>query len=260
MEFTQTIKSSLRALTLLCLGLQQSGIAQQQAMISANPPFPSPETLSYRVEWRMVTAGAAKLKLARVQQDWQINLNIESAGLVSRLYRIADSYTVTSNDKFCGVNSSFEAQEGKRHVLESEQFDNGRRKAIFDVNDVVKNVKEHHEIDIVPCTHEVIGALESLRQQKIDVGKSITIPIANGKKMAYAKIEAQAKENVTIDGKSYSSVRYEAYIFDNVVFRRKGSLQIWLTDDAAHVPIKMRFQMGFPIGNITLELEKAERS
>jgi hypothetical protein len=33
-----------------------------------------------------------------------------------------------------------------------------------------------------------------------------------------------------------------------------------MSDDAAHVPVQMRFQMGFPIGNIGLELEKAEKN
>ncbi len=55
-------------------------------------------------------------------------------------------------------------------------------------------------------------------------------------------------------------MRYEAFIFDNVVFRRKGSLLVWLSDDAAHLPVQMRFQMGFPIGSVGLELEKVERS
>lgn len=208
----------------------------------------------------MVTAGAARLQVTRAQQNWNIALNLESAGLVSRLYRISDVYKVETNDKFCGVSANFEAQEGKRHVFETQQFDNNRHKSVFDMHDVVKNAKEHHEIDIAPCTHEIIGALHALREQKIDPGKSITMPIAAGKKMAYAKIEAQAKENITIDNKSYSTMRYEAFIFDNVLFRRKGSLLIWLSDDAARIPVQLRFQMGFPIGNITLELEKAERS
>jgi len=78
--------------------------------------------------------------------------------------------------------------------------------------------------------------------------------------MANARIEAQAKENITVDGKQYATTRYEAFIFDNVVFRKKGSMQIWLSDDASHVPVQMRFQMGFPIGTITLELEKAEKT
>ena len=259
MEFLKTIRRSWRALAILCLGWQANGVPQQN-QINSNNAFPAPETLSYRIEWRMVTAGEAKLQLARVQQDWQIHLDLESAGLVSRLFRVEDNYKVTSNEKFCGVNSSFEAREGKRHVLESQQFDNIKHKATFELHDMVKNTQEHHEIDIAPCTHEVVGALESLRELKLEPGKSTTIPIANGKKMAYAKIEAQAKENISVDGKNFSTMRYEAFIFDNVVFRKKGSLLVWLSDDATHVPVQMRFQMGFPIGNITLELEKADHT
>lgn len=238
----------------LCVVVNISGFAQTIT------PFPAPETLSYRIEWRMVTAGQAKLELSRVQQDWQLKLNLESAGLVSRLYRIQDDYKVTSNDKFCGVSSAFEAHEGKRHVVESQQFDNSRHKSTFDFHDLVKNVQEHHEIDIAPCTHEILGALESLRQTRLDLGKSTTIPIANGKKMAYARIEAQSREKILVDGKSYSTIRYEAFIFDNIVFRKKGSLLVWLSDDAAHLPVQMRFQMGFPIGTISLELEKEDRT
>jgi hypothetical protein len=206
----------------------------------------------------MVTAGAAKLQLMREQQDWEIHLTLESAGLVSRLYRVRDDYKSTVNDQFCGLQSTFEAQEGKRHVLESQRFDNSKHKAIFDIHDLVKNTKQHHELDIPPCTHEIVGALEALRQVKLDPGKAITMPIANGKKMANARIQAQGKEDITVNGKKYSTTRYEAFVFDNVLFRRKGLLLIWMTDDAARTPVQLQFQMGFPIGNITLELEKAE--
>jgi hypothetical protein len=248
------MKFSSPLLIVLLMCFEAGGIAQDTAV------FPAPETLSYRIEWRMVTAGQAKLHLERVQQNWQIKLDLESAGLVSRLFRIEDHYQVLSNEKFCGDSSSFEAKEGKRHVVESEQFDNTKHKATFDMHDLVKNTSEHHEVDIAPCTHEIIGALAFLRLTKLDPGKSISVPIVNGKKMANARIEAQAKETITVDGKTYSTIRYEAFIFDNVVFRKKGTMLIWLNDDGARVPVQMRFQMGFPIGNITLELEKAEKT
>jgi hypothetical protein len=263
MDFNQALKISLRASVLLCLGFHAGGIAQSKATEqSANvggTPFPSPETLSYRIEWRMVTAGEAKLQLTRDQQDWQIQLNLESAGLVSRLFRVDDTYKARVDNQFCAVSSTFEAQEGKRHVVESEQFNASRHKAIFDFHDLSKNLKQHNELDIAPCAHEIVGALEALRVVKLDAGKSMTMPIANGKKMANAKIQAQGKENLSVNGKTYLTMRYEAFVFDNVLFRRKGSLMVWVSDDAAHLPVQMQFQMGFPIGNITLNLEKAER-
>jgi hypothetical protein len=43
------------------------------------------------------------------------------------------------------------------------------------------------------------------------------------------------------------------------VYRRKGRLFMWITDDADRIPVQFRLQMGFPVGSITLELEKHER-
>ena len=200
--------------------------------------------------------GLSALDFTRVQQNWQINLKLESAGLVSRLFRVEDQYKVTANDRYCAINSNFEAQEGKRHAVTVQQFDNARHKLVVDERDLEKKTSQHNEVDIAPCTYEIIGALTALRQLHLEAGKSVVMPIANGKKMANARIEAQAKEALVVDGKNYSTMRYEAFIFDGVLFRKKGRAFVWLSDDNERMPVQMRFQMGFPIGNITLELEK----
>ena len=90
-------------------------------------------------------------------------------------------------------------------------------------------------------------------------GKSATLPITDGKKVAYAKVEAQAKEKCQCDGKTYQTVRYEAFLFDNVLYKRKGRLFLWLTDDQERTPVQLRVQLGFPIGTISLELEKQQK-
>ena len=207
----------------------------------------------------MVSAGEANLEFTRTQQDWLINLKLESAGLVSRLFRVEDVYKVTANEKFCAINATFDAQEGKKHIVTFQQFDNSKHKLLFDERDLEKKTTERHEIDIAPCTYEIVGALAALGGLHLEIGKSVTVPIANGKKMAYAKIEAQAKENVTSEGKTYAATRYEAFVFDGVLFRKKGRAFVWLADDGEKMPIQMRFQMGFPIGNITLALEKSTK-
>ena len=223
-------------------------------------PFPYPEKLSYRVEWRLVAAGSANLLLSRNSaQNWQIDLNLESAGLVSRLYKVLDAYRVVSNDKFCAVTTTFDAQEGKRHMIGSGQFDYSQHKLFYQERNLTKNLIEKREIDIAPCTYEILGALAAVRSMRLDPGRSVTLPIASGRKMAYPRIEAQVRENVNIGGKSYVATRYEAFIFDNILYRRKGRLFVWLTNDADSIPVQIRLQFGFPIGTITIELEKEQK-
>ena len=94
----------------------------------------------------------------------------------------------------------------------------------------------------------------------LEPGKSMTVPITDGKKLASAKIEGQGKDKLTINGASYNTVRYEAYLFDNVLYKRKGRLLVWITEDADRIPVQLRLEMGFPIGNVTVELQKQQKS
>lgn len=223
------------------------------------PQFPFPEKLSYRVEWRLITAGEVTVQLSRANPaNWDLNLDIHSAGLVTRLYRVLDKYKVTANQNFCGVDSNLDAEEGKRHRLSLMNFDVAAHKVEYEERDLLKNTTDKRALDVPACSYEIAGALASLRIRDMQPGKWATVPITDGKKLVYAKIQAQARESVTVGGKVYQTVRYEAFLFDDVLYRRKGRLFIWLSDDAAHIPVQFRFQLGFPIGTVTVELESRQ--
>jgi hypothetical protein len=229
--------------------------------VSPHPPFPCPEKLTYNVQWRLVNAGTATVQLSRHDGSkmWDFTLNIETAGLVSRLYRVADAYKVATSEPFCLVSSSLNAQEGKKRTRSITAVENGRRRLAFEEQDLVKNRSEKKELEIPACTYEIVGALATLRTLNLAPGKVTTMPITDGKKVAQAKIEAQAKERVTVAGKDYSATRYEAFLFDNVLYRRRGRLMIWIGDGPEHLPLRFRLSLGFPIGTITVELQKEER-
>ena len=57
-------------------------LAASPATVTDGAPFPYPEKLSYRVEWRLVTAGSANLQFTRApEKNWDLDLTLESAGL-----------------------------------------------------------------------------------------------------------------------------------------------------------------------------------
>ena len=74
--------------------------------------------------------------------------------------------------------------------------------------------------------------------------------MTNGKKLVEAKVEAQARETLHLNGKSYSTISTRRLVFNNVVYRRKGRLFMWITDDADRIPVQFRLQMGFPVGRL----------
>lgn len=222
--------------------------------------FPCPERLTYRIEWRLVTAGSAVVEERHGDgPGWELNLNLQSAGLVSRLYRVLDTYKATTGDRFCGVHAVLDAQEGKKHTVTHLNFNSARKKVEYSERNLLKNTTTNKEVDIPPCTHEILGALAAMRLTPPILGKSLSLPVTDGKKLASVRIEAQAKEALNIEGTKYSTTRYEVFLFDNVLYKRKGRLFIWTTDDANHLPVQLQVHLGFPIGNITIELEKEEK-
>ncbi|MGA7414998.1 MAG: DUF3108 domain-containing protein [Bryobacteraceae bacterium] len=237
-------------------------LAMPYSLADAGNPsgFPYHEKLHYRIEWRLITAGTADVELAPISsRTWETKIKLESAGVVTRLYEVHDDYGVRADEKFCAATSTLKALEGKRSRYTTLNFDPTRKKVHYEERDLVTNHVSSHELDIPACTHEIAGALAALRTLTVEPGKSIQLPITDGKRFAMARIEAQEKETIVVDGKSYPTIRYEAYIFDNVIYSRKGRLNLWLTDDAERLPVQMRIRLGFPIYNINLYLEKQEK-
>jgi hypothetical protein len=223
-------------------------------------PFPYPSKLTYQVIWRMLTAGGAAYELKPGNaQGWNISLDLTSAGLVSRLYRVVDTYKASTDSRFCGQSAILNAQEGKKHFVSQLTFDNATHKVSYKERNLLNNaITDDKELSVPPCTYEITGALASLRLLNLPPGKSMTLPITDGKRTSQVRIEAQARENIQFGGKTYPTTRYEAFLFDNILYKRKGRLFIWMTDDREHLPVQLRIQFGFPIGSILVELEKQE--
>jgi Protein of unknown function (DUF3108) len=241
------------------LALCLTGLALAQQESPKVSRFPYPEKLSYQIEWRLVTAGTATVQLSRLSPDhWQLELDLESAGMVNRLYRVLDRYKVVTNDRFCPSTLVLDAQEGKRHRFTRLTFDNSRHKVEYEERDLINDRISKRELDVPPCTHEIAGALAALRLTNIEPGRSATLPITDGKKMVNARIDAKSREKITAAGQTYYTIRYEAFLFNDVLYKRKGRLFIWLTDDVDRIPVQLRFQLGFPIGTISLELQKRQ--
>jgi hypothetical protein len=72
------------------------------------------------------------------------------------------------------------------------------------------------------------------------------------------KVEAQEREEVKVPAGTFKAIRYEASLLNGVIYPRKGRVWIWYTDDVRRLPVQIRLRTGFPVGTVTLELEKQE--
>lgn len=217
------------------------------------------QTLVYGVEWRLIRAGEARLIWSPAPAgNQQADLHVESAGLVSRLYRVHDEYRSVVNPDLCAISVLFKAEEGKRRRETKISFDRSGTVSYLE-RDLIRNaVALEKELKTPPCVHEYTGALRKLQTLTLEPGKSATIPLTDGKKFAEVKVEAQEREQIRTPAGSFSAMRYEIHMFDNVIVNRKARLHVWISDDERRLPVQLRVRLSVLVGTITLQLEKIE--
>lgn len=208
--------------------------------------------LRYKVEWRLFDAGVGKLEfngqnVARVQ--------LESTGVVGRFYRVNDKYMAVLDSGLCTSTVSMQAEEGDRRRETLITFDKQNKRASYLEKDLAKNkVILQKDMDLPGCVHDVIGALLRLRSVKLEPGQSVNMPVSDGKKIVSARVDCEGKETVKTPAGSFPAIRYQAHLFDGVLYNRKGSLYVWISDDERRLPVQIQARLRFYIGTITAQL------
>ena len=216
------------------------------------------ESFSYQVEWRLINAGRTDLMLSRGPAGYKGQLKLYSAGLVSRLFKVNDIYDVDGNAELCAQNARLQAEEGSRkrdtHVRWVD------KKSFYKEVDLLKNQTVlEKELDTPGCVHDVLAALAKLRTlTSLQPGQATTLPISDGKKVVMARVEAQERETISTKLGRFPAIRYEAFLFNDILFKRNARLFVWISDDARRLPVQVQVRMRIHIGTVTFTLDRMD--
>ncbi len=226
-------------------------------LLSQAPALPQKLALRYTVEWRLINAG-----WARLDYDAQntARVHLESQGLVSKLYRVNDNYLSVLDAAMCTSTVSMQAEEGSRKRETLITFDKDRKRIRYLEKDLVKNqVMLDKAMVSGGCVNDIIGGLMRLRTLNLEPGHTLHLPLSDGKRLATVKVESEAKEELKLAAGTFNVTRYQVDVFDGVLYNRKGTLQVWITDDERRWPVQIRARLPFYIGSITLQLENEQK-
>jgi hypothetical protein len=217
--------------------------------------------LRFEVDWRLIPAGYAVVTRRPVGTGWSVGVELESTGLVGKLYKVKDQYAATYRPPFCAVDTVLEAREGKRHRETRVTYDAGARKAVHVERDLLRNVVvKQAEAGTGECGLDVLGALYELRGKDLKAGGSWDIPVSDGKKTVAVRVEGQEWEEVETKAGKFRALRCEAYIFNKVLYERAARMLIWISDDARRLPVQLKIRMALTIGTVTLQLVSQEKT
>jgi len=216
-------------------------------------PFATGETLTYDVSWSsFVTAGTATIHVAEKKPSYSsVAYYIVAEGrpttMVSKLYSLYYKVdTLLDVYSLLPQRGSIYSEEGKRHRMKTTLFDHPKQKADFEIETrtVVKKT-----IGISAVAQDPLGALFVLRSIPLKQGEKITMPICDGGVSYKVLIEAGPTEAIKTGTGTVQAQRLSITPATDVGAR---ALLVWLSTDAAHVPVKLSAQL--PVGAFVLTL------
>ena len=234
-------------------------IESESRITAPQPPYslPSGQTFSYDVEWRLLTAGTATLRLQASGNEVHVTATADSNGVVSALYPVHDRFEAVFDAKtLCSARITKHTEEGFRRLDTTILFDSARRKAVLQEKNLKTGASKQDENEIPGCATDVVSGVFYLASRPLQVGQTYTFPLNNGGKTIDVRARVEGREDIKTAAGTFHTLRVQPEAA-NPGARSKGHIWIWYSDDASHTPVQMRARLWW--GTLTLRLTHVEK-
>ncbi len=229
------------------------GSASHIAPLRPGFQFPYGQTFHYEGEWRFWTAGVATIRIEQSGAQNHVAATVDSTGVVSLLYRVADSYNSYGDAKtLCSNKLIKHSEEGSRRRDTTITYDYGRGKAVLDERSPKDNTQKRVENDIPGCVTDVLSGMLYVASLPLQVGSTYTFPLNDGSKTVTVQAHVEGKEDIKTPAGTFHTVRVGPEGDSGTLLRNKGRVWIWYTDDDKHLPIQIRAKAFY--GTLTVYL------
>jgi hypothetical protein len=255
------------------LALATTAHAQIQLFKPATPPAPRPipvlapppssfdypqhETLTYTVDWRVFSAGTAVFHLDVVNGQLKISASADSTGAVNMLFPVVDRFQSGFDLKTgCSTGFNKQLQEGRRKIASDLTFDYEHGKQTQNERNLVKGTATHKEANVPACVTDSLSAAFYTQSQPLALGQTLSFPLADSMRTVTVGMKVHNREEIKTPAGTFQTIKVQATADEGIV-KNRGSIWIWYTDDARHLPVQMQAR-AFLWGTITFHLQSVE--
>ena len=219
--------------------------------VVANQAFQVGEELTFIIRYGPVVAGSSTMYLPKItkirgNEVFVIVTEAQSSGFFSAFYKVRDR-VVSYMDRDGLFTWRFEKRlrEGKYRSDRFVDYDQVDGWAVSSKKDSMR---------IPPCVQDILTSFYYIRTQKLVVGKSLLIDNHSDNKLYPLEVKVHKKEKVRLKAGEFDCFVVEPILRASGLFKSKGRLLIWLTDDARKIPVQMKSKI--VIGYVTAELKE----
>jgi hypothetical protein len=216
-----------------------------------NSAFGVGEYLEFGISYGMISAGWATMSIPEMidcdnKKCYRIVSIANSNDFVSMFYPIRD--TVESRVDSQGIFTRYfrkHLREGGYKTDKTTIFDQRRHLAITGKD----------TITTYAFVQDVLSSLYYIRTQNISPGEDIFIDNHTDKKNYPLKVIVHGRERVEVPAGKFDCLVVEPVMRYEGIFKAKGKIKIWLTDDQYKIPVKMQSEVNM-LGSISAKLKK----
>jgi hypothetical protein len=227
--------------------------SQRELPVKPNEAFKEGEILSYRLHYGVMDAGVVvmevKPELIEVngRKVYHVVGNGYSKGTFDWFFKVRDRYeTFIDKDAMLPWMFVRRVYEGGVTINQDYTFNHYTNKV---------DVGGGEKVDIPQGTQDMISAFYSARNLDLTNAKEgdiFTINSIVDKEIWPLKIRYVGKEKITCDIGTFNCVKFRPIVQKGRIFKREDDLNVWLTDDKNHVPL--RAQAKLVVGAVKLDI------
>jgi Protein of unknown function (DUF3108) len=218
--------------------------------------FPTRQTLSFTVDWRVFTAGTAVFHLEQVGSAQKVTATADTVGTITMLFPVVDTFQSSFDTKTgCSAGFSKQLSEGRRKVTSDLTFDYAAGKQNQTEKNLVKGTQKSLQASIPACVTDSLSAIFYAASQPLVLGQPVKFPLADSMRTVTVAMKVEAKEEIKTPAGTFQTIRVQPTADEGIV-KNRGAIWIWYTDDARHMPVQIRARLFF--GTITFHLQSVE--
>ena len=221
-----------------------------------NFPFPQHLTLTYAVDWRVFTAGTAVFQLDQQGSTERVTATADTVGATTMLFPVIDKFQ-SGFDVRSGCSTGFakQLQEGRRKVSSDLSFDYAHGKQNQTERNLVKGTQKQLSANVPACVTDSLSAIFYAASHPLTVGQNFGFPLADAMRTVTVTMKVEAREEIRTPAGTFQTIRVQPTAEEGVV-RNRGTIHIWYTDDARHLPVQIQAKLFW--GTIIFHLQSFE--